>query len=130
VAHIAEHDTEEEWECYACIHGWVDFLVAWYTVSVDYLLEDCSELVRSEVCWGLELVVGDLFEVKTVLARRVLGLVVDEALFWTVEALEEEWLVKRRPEVSVGNCPLSLQLVKLSIDKLLLLNELLVVAEE
>ena len=87
MTHVAKHDSEQEWESHAGVHGGIDFLVAWDTVSVDYLFEDGRELVCTEVCRWLELIVRDLFKVESVLARRVLGLITDKALIGTVKAL-------------------------------------------
>lgn len=50
---VTEHDSEEEWEDGNSEKSWINFLVSRDTVSVDDLLEWCSELVHLEVCWWL-----------------------------------------------------------------------------
>jgi hypothetical protein len=51
VHEITEHHTEKEWERYACENSWIHFFVAWDTVSVNNLLENCGELVQFVISW-------------------------------------------------------------------------------
>ena len=54
VADISEHDAEEEREGDNREHGWIDFLVVRYAVSVDNLLEHPCDIVVSEKCRRLD----------------------------------------------------------------------------
>ena len=47
---VAEHDSKEEWEDGYSEKCGIDFLVPRDTISVDDLLEGCSELIHLEVC--------------------------------------------------------------------------------
>jgi hypothetical protein len=59
MADISEHDAEQERESHYREHGWIDFLVVRYAISVDNLLEHPCDIIVSEQSRRLDTMLMD-----------------------------------------------------------------------
>ncbi len=64
MAYISKHHSEQEGKSDYGEQCWTHFLIAWHSIGINYTLEWSYELICSEICWRIEIMLSHIIKLQ------------------------------------------------------------------